>query len=136
MPEATLILTGAECRYLALELSADEIWPAVPGLSDQYDRAGGPKLRIRFLAPAQGDPTAEYRFVFTESELWLLDTFLLPRARTGKLPDGMPVEALINKVWTGLLLIPEGLLFGAALKGQDLNAKHENADTVTNENFA
>ena len=136
MPEATLTLNGAECRYLALELSADEIWPAVPGLADRYDRAGGPQLRIRFLAPAQGNPESEYRFIFSESELWLLDTFLLPRARTGKLPDGMSVESLLTKVWTGLLHIPEGLLFGASLKGQEENARHENADAITNENAA
>lgn len=131
----TLSLSGAECYYLVLELSADVVWTPDPRLP-QTEPAGGPAFRLRFLAPAAGPGAAEHSFNFTEPELWLLDTFLMPHLRTGKLPDGRSVEQLARKVWTGLLAF-HGPMYGAVVK-EASNARDENdhQDELTHAHIA
>jgi hypothetical protein len=100
-----ITLTGAECQYLVLEMSVDELWPNSTREHTGYPVAGGPQFRLQFIRLVDSDLDERFTFRFTESELWLLDALLLPRLRTGKLPDGTPVDEFARKVWTGLMTL-------------------------------
>lgn len=103
---ALLAITAEEVEYIATTVDVNTYWPPVDSpwskLNLAESGAGGDLFRLKFLQPFVDEGQGPYEIVVTRSELWLLDSALLPNART-KMSQGSPVTALMRKV--GALLL-------------------------------
>lgn len=101
-----LELSAEEMLFVVLTIDVNTYWPPPDSPWSKLDLgspgAGGPMDRLKWLRPLVADTPEPIQIAVTRSELWWLDTALLPHSR-GKMPSGKLVLDLLEKVWTALV---------------------------------
>lgn len=101
----TLHLTPAECQWFAANLSPDDVWPPSDQmnlLEEDEKQAGGPRFRARILSLALSlteDDDTMVSLALSPTEVWLLDSVIVPFSPSDKTSDGEPLRSLAEKVW-------------------------------------